>query len=94
MAKSPTAYQSYLLRLWKEDDGTVWRASLDSTETGERLGFENVDALFAFLKTQTMPQTTRRTPMEQSLLTVPLRTALAVDKPRKTMTATPRRKTM
>jgi hypothetical protein len=41
-------YLSYLLRLWpvKENEHTVWRASLESPHTGERWGFANVEALF------------------------------------------------
>jgi hypothetical protein len=34
-------YESFLLRLWEsdEDGQLIWRASLESTETGERRGF-------------------------------------------------------
>ena len=34
-------YESYLLRLWEsdEDGQLIWRASLESTDTGERYGF-------------------------------------------------------
>jgi hypothetical protein len=54
-------YLSYLLRLWRVggDGGThreeeaVWRASLESPLTGERIGFASLDALFAFLRQQT-----------------------------------------
>jgi hypothetical protein len=54
-------YLSYLLRLWRvSGDGgthrkekTVWRASLESPHTGERMGFASLDALFAFLRQQT-----------------------------------------
>jgi hypothetical protein len=47
-------YVSYLLRLWQtESEGQlVWRASLESPQTGERTGFRNLDALFAFLRQQ------------------------------------------
>lgn len=47
-------YFSYLLRLWQTSEtGTqVWRASLDSTRTRERLGFENLDDLCEFLHQQ------------------------------------------
>lgn len=48
-----TGYRSYLLRLWREDGGQqFWRASLQSTETGERRGFASLDALFGFLREQ------------------------------------------
>lgn len=57
-------YKSYLLRLWRvkggelavfEGDATenvVWRASLESTRTGEREIFSNLDEMFDFLRMQ------------------------------------------
>ena len=49
-------YFSYLLRLWQTDDQgrAVWRASLESPGTRERLGFANLDDLLKFLETQTL----------------------------------------
>jgi hypothetical protein len=49
-------YASYLLRLWSiEDEGRlVWRASLESPHTGERWGFASLDALFTFLRQETI----------------------------------------
>ena len=61
MTKEPD-YLSFLLRLWREDDGKmpdhgaakqVWRASLESSRTGEWWGFANLCDLFAFLRRQT-----------------------------------------
>ena len=47
-------YQSYLLRLWRENDEEKgWRASLESSRTGERRGFARLDDLFGFLRQQT-----------------------------------------
>ena len=48
-------YQSYLLRLWRESDevGSVWRASLKSSRTGEKVGFGSLEELFDFLQKQT-----------------------------------------
>jgi hypothetical protein len=47
-------YLSYLLRLWRVGkEEAVWRASLESPHTGERIGFASLDALFAFLREQT-----------------------------------------
>ena len=45
-------YLSFLLRLWpvKENEHTVWRASLESPHTGEQHGFANVEALFEFVR--------------------------------------------
>ena len=56
---------SYLLRVWTVDQNgsPIWRASLESPQTGERLGFPDLHALFAFLHQQTSttsePNTTR-----------------------------------
>jgi hypothetical protein len=54
MMKQPPGYLSYLLRLWQSGrkGKAVWRASLESPMTGERLGFANLKELFAFLETQ------------------------------------------
>jgi hypothetical protein len=52
-------YESYLLRLWESDQAgeLIWRASLESTHTGERHGFADLASLFAYLGTvcQTLP---------------------------------------
>jgi hypothetical protein len=44
-------YHSYLLRLWRTEGlGDVgWRASLESPETGQRIGFANLEQLFVYL---------------------------------------------
>lgn len=48
-------YRSYVLRLWEvDDDGqAVWRASLQDSQSGERLGFADLAALALFLAEQT-----------------------------------------
>jgi hypothetical protein len=54
-------YLSCLLRMWCVDSAAtpgdngeiVWRASLESSFTGERIGFASQEALFAFLWQQT-----------------------------------------
>lgn len=48
-------YHAYLLRLWLavEQEQVVWRASLENPQTGERLGFANLERLFVFLQDQT-----------------------------------------
>jgi len=49
-------YVAYLLRLWRghreaaEPRTAGWHASLEHVQTGERIGFSNLDELFAFLK--------------------------------------------
>ncbi|MBU0491806.1 MAG: hypothetical protein KKA73_26890 [Chloroflexi bacterium] len=54
MSGEERRYFSYLLRLWEasDDEGSVWRALLESPGTGERRGFASLDALFAFLAEQ------------------------------------------
>lgn len=47
-------YLSYLLRLWRaEGSAGAWRGSVESPQTGERLGLGSLDELFAFLREQT-----------------------------------------
>lgn len=61
MAKKQPDYLSYLLRLWRvsgegsrrREGKAVWRASLESSRTGERRGFASLDDLFDFLREQT-----------------------------------------
>ena len=52
MSKEKQRYHSFLLRLWQveENERTVWRASLESSHTGERWGFAGLDAVCAFLR--------------------------------------------
>ncbi len=51
----PKKYHSYLLRLWQEEtDGqSVWRASLESAQGGQRFGFASLPSLLTFLVDQT-----------------------------------------
>ena len=43
-------YQSYLPRLrWAQEDGGVWRASLEEVESGERRSFPCLEALWDYL---------------------------------------------
>jgi hypothetical protein len=55
MPEEERMYQSYLLRVWQTGSTghVVWRASLEDALTGERMGFANLDRLFAFLLEQT-----------------------------------------
>lgn len=50
--QEPVSQRSYLLRVWREDDQSPWRASLQSIATGERRGFGNLEAMLDFLKRQ------------------------------------------
>ncbi|HEX9387280.1 MAG TPA: hypothetical protein VF918_13235 [Anaerolineales bacterium] len=42
---------TYLLRLWRTDEpgNFNWRASLEVPESGKRVGFANLEQLFAYL---------------------------------------------
>jgi len=51
MAPNPH-YHSYLLRLWRDNSNHPWRASLQSTATGEKLAFADLLTLLAFLVEQ------------------------------------------
>ena len=56
-------YLSYLLRLWQVGtEKAVWRASLESPHTGERIPFASLDALFDFLQQQTSDETSALEP--------------------------------
>jgi hypothetical protein len=48
-------YLAYMLRMWRveAEDGPVWRASVESPHTGERVGFGSLETLFAFLVEKT-----------------------------------------
>ena len=54
-------YVSYMLRMWQDSSdeesprsiGTLWRASLQSPHTGERVSFASLDELYGFLQRQT-----------------------------------------
>ncbi len=50
-------YRSFLMRCWEErsqipDQPVIWRFSLEDVETGERLGFRDLEALVVFIQTQ------------------------------------------
>ena len=50
------SYIAYLLRLWRADEmagrevAGAWHASLESPQTGERIGFGSVEELFTYLR--------------------------------------------
>jgi hypothetical protein len=52
MLQDQMNYESYLLRLWQVRQGgrRVWRASLESTRTGTRENFADMNHAFAFLR--------------------------------------------
>jgi hypothetical protein len=43
-------YHASLLRLWREGPEGAWRASLQDAESGERIGFADLERLFAHLR--------------------------------------------
>lgn len=47
----PANKYSMILRMWCADqsDTTCWRASLEDSETGKRLGFSSLEQLFVYL---------------------------------------------
>ena len=55
MAQERPDYLSYMLRMWRaqEEGKDVWRASLHSPQSGERVSFRTLEELFAFLRQQT-----------------------------------------
>lgn len=48
-----TTYQAYLLRIWREGNNPTWRAMLESTHTGSRQNFADVQQLISYLLTKT-----------------------------------------
>lgn len=49
----PATYRAYLVRLWQEGSRNVWRASVQSAESGTIARFASLDALFDFLLSET-----------------------------------------
>ena len=45
-----TDYHAGLLRLWREGEGGAWRVSLQPIDGGERIGFAELEQLFAYLR--------------------------------------------
>jgi hypothetical protein len=54
MTEQRRGYVAYLLRLWQvQSEGEiVWRASLESAQTGKCQGFANLTDLFTFLESE------------------------------------------
>ena len=46
-------YFTYLLRLWREDRHSTWRALLENPNAEERIGFASLADLIAFLEDKT-----------------------------------------
>lgn len=43
-------YRAFLLRFWRDDAHSPWRATLENPHTSESLGFSSMATLFAFLQ--------------------------------------------
>ena len=52
MSREERDYKSYLLRLWRtrRKGERLWRASIESPHTGQRMAFTNLAGLLAFLE--------------------------------------------
>ena len=48
-------YRAYLVRLWQDGSQAAWRASAQSTHSGDIVRFADLEALFAFLLAHTEP---------------------------------------
>jgi hypothetical protein len=46
-------YQAYLLRVWREDDLSSWRALLVDPHTGQSMGFSTMKLLYEYLEEST-----------------------------------------
>jgi hypothetical protein len=46
----PGLKDTYLLRIWREDQETDWRVLVQNVRTGEKQGFPDVNALVTFLQ--------------------------------------------
>ncbi len=62
----PGDYLAYMLRLWRvhSQSHIVWRASLESAHTGERVMFADLDALLAFIGDKTRPPIVEEPPQD------------------------------
>ena len=56
----PEDYQAYLLRLWREDETSPWRASLQEARAGQLLNFASVAQLIAYIEQKTAAMAQRQ----------------------------------
>ncbi|MEM7127837.1 MAG: hypothetical protein AAF702_16005 [Chloroflexota bacterium] len=49
-------YRTFLVRLWREESASAWRASAQSVQSGEVVRFASPEELFAFLWAQTLEE--------------------------------------
>lgn len=53
MTDCTASYKSYVLRFWQDNPQSSWRATVQAIQSQETTHFANLDALFAYLATQT-----------------------------------------
>jgi hypothetical protein len=51
--KDTADYQAFLLRVWREDDLSGWRAVLEDPHTGQSIGFSSMKQVYEFLEERT-----------------------------------------
>ncbi len=51
--KDTADYQAFLLRVWREDDLSGWRALIEDPHTGQSKGFPSMKQLYAYLEERT-----------------------------------------
>lgn len=51
--KDTADYQAFLLRVWREDDLSGWRALVEDPYTGQSIGFASMKQLYEFLEEKT-----------------------------------------
>ena len=67
VAERQATNQIYLLRLWREPQDGIWRASLKTTADDQEIAFANLDELFVYLlrQTEAMEKPRRKLPLTQ-----------------------------
>ncbi|MFN8446198.1 MAG: hypothetical protein U0175_35740 [Caldilineaceae bacterium] len=53
MSDCTVIYKSFILRFWQDNPQSPWRATVKAIQSQETTHFANLDALFAYLATQT-----------------------------------------
>ena len=51
-------YYAFLLRLWRENDSSPWRAALENPHTSEKHTFSTLEQLWTYVQTQIDPSAT------------------------------------
>ena len=49
MSTQKEDYHAYMLRVWRDTESQVWRATVEHPQTGERTHFATMFELFLFL---------------------------------------------